>query len=136
MPTEAAYQCRRQGQLLPVVCDVWQELELTLLVWDNQAQNLGPLCWNMAPLLIRKEVAVENVYLRAEAGGASSSARTKRWDSVPSPGGQLVGCDGSPFREGRAFNELMAQPNFSCALRMGILGRHQQAPKLQPSSQC
>lgn len=47
-----------------VVCDVaWQKMELTLLVWDNQAQNLGPFCWNMAPLLIRKEVTVENVYL-------------------------------------------------------------------------
>lgn len=40
-----------------VVCDVaWQKMELTLLVWDNQAQNLGPFCWNLAPLLIRKEV--------------------------------------------------------------------------------
>lgn len=47
-----------------VVCDVArQKMELTLLVWDNQAQNLGPFCWDMAPLLIRKEVTVETVYL-------------------------------------------------------------------------
>lgn len=85
-----------------VVCDVArQKMELTLLVWDNQAQNLGPFCWNLAPLLIRKEVwrlcIFEQFIKRAEPKWGVLIPPFQQWVSVPSPVGPLVGCDGSPF---------------------------------------